>query len=115
MVLAIRHDLSESRRAREGRLCPRRIGTGSMHRTLVPETTVASTAQATEGRSWHGSAPGKFGSATVHLFQCSRSDRDFRGSKRKPPKKFLRWMFHATLFAMSAPGPGKENRTLPLK
>src|SRR5262249_7542794 len=97
MAPTIRHDLSESPCARKDRLCPRRIGTGSTHRTLVPETTVASTAQAAEGRSWRGSALGKCGSAIAHLFQCSRSDRDFRGSKRKPPEKSLRWVFHATL------------------
>src|SRR5439155_20784112 len=45
---AIRRDLCESRRARKRRLCPRRIRTDSTRRTLVPETAVASMAQAAE-------------------------------------------------------------------
>src|SRR5438309_2902533 len=113
MPPAIRHDLSELRHARKRHRYPRRIGTGSTRRTPVPETAVASTARAAEGRSWRGSAWVKFESATAALVRCSRFDRDFRGSKRKPPQKSRRWAFHATLFATSAPAPDKENRIFP--
>src|ERR1700757_4163756 len=115
MAPAIRHDLSELRRARKRRRYPRRIGTGSTRRTPVPETAVASTARAAEGRSWRGSARVKFESPTAALVRYSRFYRYFRGSKRKPPEKSRRWAFHATLFAMSAPAPDKENRILPQK
>src|SRR6266705_2617928 len=115
MAPAIRHDLSELRRARKRRQYPRRIGTGSTRRTPVLERAVGSTARAAEERSWRGSARVKFESATAGPVRCSRFDRDFRGSKRKPPERSRRWAFHATLFAMSAPGPDKGNRILPWK
>src|SRR5215471_14952271 len=110
MAPAIRHDLSESSRAREHRLYRRRKGMDSTRRTPVLETAAASRGRAGEVRSWPGNAQVTFEIAADRPIQCSRFDRDFRGSRQKPPEQCRTWEFHATLFAMSAPGPDTENR-----
>src|SRR5438552_6053835 len=98
MAPATQHDLCESHRAPRRPLCLQKIKRDWMRRILLLETAMASTARAKEGRSWRDSMRAKFEAATVRPSRCSRFDRGFRGSKRKPPAERPRQMFRATLF-----------------